>query len=158
MADSKLADDAKHSLMLAGASYKVKCRKTHGGPNGEIRKIRLRPADLGCHPNNRGGEYPSGLRVQELLKSSAVGGILQAEADHNCVVVEEMRLDEMLKRTDYQTALTYNAEHCAKDALLHGLYGEPFNHVAYSMLAHNHFMTVVRAFLIKALWKLPPIS
>ena len=36
--------------------------------------------------------------------------------------------------------------------MLHGLYDEPFNVVHHSLLAHNHFMTICRAFLTERAW------
>ena len=89
MADSKLATHDDTSLMIKAAAFRSKYR-LHGV------KTRFRPADLACHKKNRGGEYPSGFRVQELLKKIAKHGFLQDEADNNCVVVEAMPLAEIL--------------------------------------------------------------
>ena len=106
----------------------MKYRRTYGDTNeGNKHTIRLRPTELCCHPKNRGGAYPTGLRVQELLEQTAAIGILQEEADHNCVAVQEMPLAEILKRKGHISSLDYNIEQCAKDEILHGLYDEPFN-------------------------------
>ena len=104
MADSKLANDTAHGLMLAGASYKVKCRKTFNTVSTDY-KIRIGPGGLSVHRGNRGGEYPSGARVEQLLRELAQLGILQEEADHNCIAVEEMPVDEMRKRPDHESSL-----------------------------------------------------
>ena len=135
MADSKLA--TKNGLMLAAAAYKVKYRAC--GSNGQVLdKIRLLPQTLGCHRKNRGGTYPGGLRLQDLLQTIAKHGFLAEELDHRCTVVEEMPLSEILRRSNYQSSLEYNVAQCAKDALLHGLFSEPFNAVLHSLLARNH--------------------
>ena len=157
MADSKLANDTTHSLMLAGASYKVKCRKTFN-KEGTDYKIRCRPGELGVNKGNRGGDYPNGVRVEELLRETAKLGILQEEADHNCIVVQEMPLEEMRQRPDHETSLAYNIRQCARDERLHGVYDAPFNIVNHTMLSHNHFMTVCRAFLTKRAWHMVAIS
>ena len=146
MADNKLA---RTGLMIEACAYKAKYRKE--GP-----KVRLRPGDLGVHKKNRGGAYPAGLRVKELLVDIAGHGILQEEADHNCSAVEEKPLAEILKdgSASFQSSLDYNIQECAKDELLRGLYDEPLNVVHHSLLSHNHLMTICRAFLRKQLWRL----
>ena len=151
MADSKLANDANNSLMIAAASWRVKCRKTFN-KEGTDYKIRCRPGELGVNKGNRGGDYPNGVRVEELLRETAKLGILQEEADHNCIAVQEMPLEEMRQRPDHETSLAYNIRQCARDERLHGVYDAPFNIVNHTMLSHNHFMTVCRAFLTKRAW------
>ena len=146
MADNKLAPKG---LMIEACAYKAKYRKE--GP-----KVRLRPSDLGVHKRNRGGAYPTGLRVKELLVDIAGHGFVQEEADHNCSAVEEKPLAEILKEggASFQTSLAYNIQECAKDELLRGLYDEPFHTVHHSLVSHNHLMTICRAFLCKQLWRL----
>ena len=146
MADSKRAPTG---LMIEACAYKAKYRKE--GP-----KVRLRPGDLGVHKKNRGGAYPTGLRVKELLVDIAGHGIVQEEADHNCYAVEEKPLAEILKEggASFKSSLDYNIQECGKDELLRGLYDEPLHTVQHSLLSHNHLMTICRAFLCKQLWRL----
>ena len=151
MADSKFATHDDTSLMIKAAAFRAKYR-LHGV------KTRLRPVDLACHKKNRGGEYPSGLRLKDLLTDIAKQGIVQEEADHQCIAVEEMPVHEILKRTNYKTHMEYNMQQCAKDELLQGLYDEPFNKAPHALLAHNHLMMICRAFLTKQLWRLPAVS
>ena len=133
MADSKLANQCDMSVMIRAASYRAKYRKNRGCGESEP-KVRIRIPELGCHKQNRGGEYPSGLRVQDLLRSISSMGIVQEEADHNCSAVEEMPLHEILAMRGYVSRLDYNIQQCAKDELLHGIYDEPLNSVHYSLL------------------------
>ena len=152
MADSKLAPKVEGGLMIAAACFRAKYR-LHDG-----QKVRIRSSELGVHKKNRGGAYPSGLRVQEFLKECARHGVVQEEADHNCSAVEEMPLQEIMLRGGYLPTLDYNIQECAKDDILSGIYAEPHNRVCYSLLAHNHFMTICRAFLAKQLWRLAGIT
>ena len=142
------------SLIIRAAAYRAKCRKIHGESEP---KVRIRMFELGCHKQNRGGEYPSGLRVQDLLRTSSDMGIVQEEADHKCIAVDEVPLHEILTMRGYVSTLDYNIQQCAKDELLHGIYDEPLNKVHYSLLVHNHVMTICRAFLTKQLWRLASI-
>ena len=96
MADSKVAIHDDISLIIKAAAFRAKYR-LHGV------KTRLRPADLACHKKNRGGEYPSGLRLKDLLTDIAKQGIVQEAADHQCIDVEEMPVHEILTRTNYKT-------------------------------------------------------
>ena len=152
MADSKLPPNGETGLMIAAACYRVKYRKHDGA------KVRIRAGELGVHKKSRGGEYPSGLRVQDLLKHCARNGVVQEEADSNCIAVEEMPVHEMISRTGYVTTLDYNIRQFLNDAILNGIYDEPHNRVYYSLLAHNHFMTICRALLAKQLWRLADIT
>ena len=154
MADSKLAD-SKHGLMIAGMAYRVKYRIDFGNEQGC--RLRVRPAELGVHKKNRGGVYPGGARCSELLVGCRTNGIMQDEVDHGTSVVEEPPASEIIKMPQYQSTLDYNIEQCANDELLRTCYAEPYNFVSKGMLAHNHFMTVCRAVISKALWKLPAV-
>ena len=138
MADSRLPPNGETGLMIAAASYRVKYRKDDGA------KVRLRAGELGVHKKSRGGEYPSGRRVQDLLQYCAEAGVLQEEADSNCIAVEEMPVNEMISRTGYVTTLDYNIRQCLNDAIFNGVY--------------NHFMTICRAFIAKQLWRLADIT
>ena len=84
-------------------------------------------------------------------------GIVQEEADYNCIAAEEMPLHEILAMRSYVSTLDYNIQQCAKDELLHGIYDEPLNTVRYSLLTYNHMKTICRAFLAKQLWRLAAI-
>ena len=96
--------------------------------------------------------------MQDLLQTIAKAGLIAEELDHRMTVVEEMPLSQMMQRLDYQSSLDYNIAQCAYDALLHGLYGEPFNAVLHAMLAHNHAIMICRAFLTRAQWRLAAIT
>ena len=76
MADSKLAE-AKNGSRIAGAAYKVKYRKEFGGGHGA--KVRLRPFELRVHRQNRGGVYPTGIRLQDLTVDIGGNGLVQEE-------------------------------------------------------------------------------
>ena len=81
-----------------------------------------------------------------MLRTISNMGIVQEEADHNCIAVEKMPLHEILAMRGYVSTLDYNIQQCAKDELLHGIYDEPLNKVHYSLLVHNHVMTICRGF------------
>ena len=55
----------------------------------------------------------------------------------------------------YQSAAAYNKQECAKDALLCHVYDDPYGDPRLMLLAHNHMMLVLRAFLTGASWSLP---
>ena len=162
MADSKMGNasatetasiscsDAKHGLLVKACAFIAKYEKEGG-------KVRLRISDSGVHKKSRGGEYPSGSRVQELLRTITFDGIVQEEADHNCIAVEEMPLPETLLRQGFVSTLDYNIQQCEKDPLLRGIYHDPNNKAHYALLSHNHLMTICRAFLAKQLWRLAAI-
>ena len=140
-------------LMIKASAYIAKYA-VEGG------KVRLRPGDAGVHKKSRGGDYPAGLRAKELLVEMTRAGILQDDADNHGYAVEEMPVQMMLdsKGDCMTTTLEYNVQQCAKDALLSGIYDEPFNKVFHAFLAHNHALTVCRAVIAKQQWRLEDIQ
>ena len=52
----------------------------------------------------------------------------------------------------------YNIAAVQKDEYLQTCYVEPFSDVRYKLLSHNHMMNVLRAFMTRAKWELPPIE
>ena len=156
MADSKHLTQFQ-SVMTAAMCFRVKYRKTTG--DGRVARQRVRIEVLGVHPKNRGGVYPSGLRLQSLTHSAFDAGFLIEEFTTNAVAVEEPPADEVRSRGEgYVSASTYNITASKKDELLVTCFQEPFNDVRNTLLGHNHMMLVLRAFLTRAKWDLPPIE
>ena len=157
MAQSKMetieVEGNANGLMIKASAFIAKYAKD--GP-----KVRLRPGDAAVHKKNRGGEYPAGLRCQELLVGIAKAGILQDEVDHHGYAVEEMPAQEMLQRKEkgFLTTLEYNVRQCAKDQLLSGIYDEPLSNAFHGLLTHNHVLTICRAILARQLWRLADIQ
>jgi hypothetical protein len=153
MADSK---QCGASLMIAAMAWRVKYRKTDEG-NKVVRK-RLRVENLGVHPKNRGGVYPSGVRCKSLCVEVMDVGFIKEEVNHAVVAVEETPAAHIRSRgEEYVSGSTYNVEKCMKDELLNTCFNEPVgSSVQHMLLSHNHITLVMRAFLTKAQWDLAP--
>ena len=57
---------------------------------GQRLKAQIQLEDLCVHPQNRGGTYPSALRVVGLLCSILQDRFLKEEASHEAVVVQAL--------------------------------------------------------------------
>ena len=109
------------------------------------------------HQKNRGGIYPAGITCKDLMVNVITGGFSKEEVGHQQVAVEEMPFDEFRScEKEYETGTAYNKRQSEKDELLKTCYQVGFDDVRYTCLAHNHMLTVVRAFMTKALWDVPP--
>ena len=74
---------------------------------------------------------------------------------HQLVAVEETPAEHIRSRgTDYQSGASYNKDRSSKDELLCSCYDDPYCDVRAMLLAHNHIMLVLRAFLTGAKWEL----
>ena len=143
--------------MTAAMAFRVKYRKTT--PEGRVLRIKLRIEYLGVHPKNRGGVYPAGVRCQALTQSAFDAGFLVEEFVVNGVAVEEPPAEEVRSRGDkYVSGSAYNITASKKDPLLATCFQEPFDDVRHTLLGHNHMMLILRAFLTRARWNLPPIE
>ena len=143
--------------MVAAMAWRVKYRKT--GPDGKVRKRKLRLESLGVHPMNRGGVYPAGLRCRSLANDSCCVGFVKEELNSNVVVVEETPAEHVAGRgRDYISGSTYNRTQSKRDELLMTCFDEPYDDVRQTLLCHNHMMLVLRAFLTKAQWNLPHVE
>ena len=143
-----------HGVVVAASAFRVKYGKKRaaGGP-ATIHRIE----NLCTHPANRGRVYPGGLRCKNLCASVLQAGWAKEEFEHQLVAVEEPPTDEIRSRGDqYQSGAAYNKEECAKDELLCHIYDDPCGDPRLMLLAHNHMMIVLRAFLTGASWSLPP--
>ena len=143
------ASSSKESLIAAASALRVKYRK--------LTKLKQNIANLGTHMSNRGGQYPSGLRCKGLCLSVLEAGFSKEDVNHQLVAVEETPAEHIRSRgTDYQSGASYNKDRSSKDELLCSCYDDPYCDVRVMLLAHNHTMLVLRAFLAQATWDLPP--
>jgi hypothetical protein len=145
--------------MVAAMAFRVKYREY--GLDGLPVKRFLRIVDLGVHKKNRGGNFPAGVRCKGLCVDVVIAGFLKEEVNHACIAVQEAPSHAfpqggLLTSSGMEMAKDYNAEQSAKDELLCGCFVVPYNDVRYAMLSHNHMMLVLRAFLTRAKWDLPP--
>ena len=141
--------------MTAAMAWRAKYRKTL--PDGKVLRAKLRIESLGVHLKNRGGVYPAGVRCKSLCEEAIEVGFVKEELNHAGVAVEETPTEDVRSRgVDYVTGSTYNIAACNKDELLLSCFAEPYHDVRHTLLGHNHMMLVLRAFLTKAKWNLPP--
>ena len=147
---SKEANDQDYALMTAAMAMRVKYRthKTNFRQDVPVRS-------LGTNKGNRGTVYPSGIRCKSLCLDVLPAGFLKEEVNHVCVVVEEPCGANAPK--GYESASSYNARKSSADELLATCFESPYDKVSHTMLAHNHVMLVLRAFLTKAAWNLDEI-
>ena len=149
-----MATTVGQSIVAAASAWRVKYDKMRtAGSTATIHRIE----NMCTHPENRGRVYPGGLRCKNLCASVLQAGWAKEEFEHQLVVVEEPPADVIRSRGDqYQSGAAYNKEECAKDELLCHLYDDPYGDPRLMLLAHNHMMIVLRAFLTGASWDLPP--
>ena len=147
--------EISHGSMVQGMAYRVKYRKTD--KDGKVVRVRTMIQQLGTHSKNRGGVYPAGVRCKSLVESVILdAGFVKEEMNHQIVTVEETPPEHVRSRGEsYVSGAVYNRSKCATDELLITCFQVPFDDVTRLMLSHNHMMLVCRAFLTKALWKLP---
>ena len=152
MADSKLC---AASTVTAAMAWRVKYRKTTS--DGKVLRVKLPVGGLGVHYKNRGGVYPAGVRCKSLCEETVDVGFSKEEINHAGVSVEEAPAEHIRSRgTEYISGSAYNIAACNKDEFLISCFAEPYQDVRHMLLGHNHMMLVLRAFLIKAKWSLPP--
>ena len=144
--------DSKHdeSLLMAAMAWRVKYRK---GQN-----IMVRIESMGVHKQNRGGLYPAGIRVKSMCVDVLEVGFLKEEVNHLCIAEEEAPVKEVIRMggDGTENASSYNEKTSCKDALLSTCFQAPYNDVRLTLLSHNHMMLVLRAFLTRAQWDIPP--
>ena len=139
--------------MTQAMAWRAKYRKTYD--DGTTMRYLIRIDELGVHPLNRCGVYPSGERCKSLCEHVLDVGFLKEEVDQNVVVVEEAPAEEIRSRGNgYISASKYNRDASMKDELLVSCFKEPHHHVLYKLLGHNHIVIVLRAFRTGAKWEL----
>ena len=134
--------------VTASSAYRAKYR----------RKVSLKHhiATLGTHRKNRGGVYPAGLRCKALTVDALEGGFSKEDFAHLLVAVEEVPAEQLCPPPEnYQSGAAYNKEQSEKDEYLCTCFAPPYGDVRLQLLAHNHMMLVLRAFLVQAKWDLP---
>ena len=158
MADSKHASPAAiadlRGLVTRAMAYRVKYRKTDA--NGKPAKKWIAILSLGVHPKNRGGVYPSGLRLTSLTTDVLSEGFSKDDCNHVVVGVEEIPFECASEAPkNYETMAAYNKRKCGLDALLACLFGDGNDEVRVGLLSHNHIALIMRAWLEHAKWDLP---
>jgi hypothetical protein len=84
-------------------------------------------------------------------------GFVKEEVMHQMVVVEETPVDHIRSRgEDYISGSAYNYSASIKDELLCCCFEDPFGDVRHMLLSHNHVLLILRAFLAKCKWEMPP--
>ena len=145
MADSKHDD----GLLVKAMAWRVKYRE---GSN--MRRVE----NMGVHKQNRGGLYPAGIRVKSMCVDVVGAGFLKEEVNHVCIAVEEAPVKEVIRMggDGTENASSCNEKTSCKDALLSTCFQAPYNDVRLTLLSHNHMMLVLRAFITRAKWDIPP--
>ena len=73
------------------------------------------------------------------------------------VAVEETPAQHIRSRGEgYECGSAYNLGASVKDEYLSSCFQDPYGDVRHMLLAHNHMMLILRAFLTRANWELPP--
>ena len=140
-----------HSIVMASSAFRAKYDKMrNAGVSWPIHRIE----HLCTHPDNRGRVYPGGLRCRTLCTKSVQAGWLKEEFEHQLCAVEEVPVSE--RGTLFVSAVEYNKLCCAKDEWLCHIYDEPYGDPFLKLVAHNHMLSVLRAYLTAAQWNLPP--
>ena len=148
------------SPCLQGTALRVKYRlmDVDGKPIKQIVGIQ----SSGVHRRNRGGVYPNGQRCKELCRQVLTDGFIQAEFEHQLVVVEEpsshdaIQLAKTTPLDQWESSEGFNVANCDKDHLLSSCFQPPNTRVNYNWLSHNHMMMVMRAFIVRAKWDMSP--
>ncbi len=126
---------------------------------GQRLKAKIQLEDLCVHPQNRGGTYPSALRVVGLLCSILQDRFLKEEASHEAVVVQALPPS---KHADYQRAwgkpYKTHADHNVENTGSVDALRLAFTNLAtYSYGALSHCTLLLGLMCIKhgAAWELP---
>ena len=100
--------------------------------------------------------YPAGIRCKSLCTEVGDVGFLKESVEHCCIAVEDMPIDIARSRgPTHESGSAYNLRQSQKDEFLKTCFAAPYSDVRGLLLAHNHMMLILRAFLAKALWNLP---
>ena len=83
-------------IIRKAMALRVKYRIDHYGQG----KRQISIMDMGVHSNNRGGVYPNEERIKQLCVSILQTGCDEADANHNGVVLEELRVEQASRTTD----------------------------------------------------------
>ena len=83
---------------------------------------------------------------------------MKEEVHHQMVAVEETPAQHIRSRGEtYACGLIYNIAASSTDKCLSFLLvQEPYGNLCHTLLAHNHIMSILRAFPTQAKWELPP--
>ena len=146
---------ARESVVMAAMAWRVKYRKA--GAEQEVAKLKHRIENLCVRPENRGSVYPAGLRCKSLRANVLDGGFSKEEFCHQLVAVEEAPPEQIRSRgPDYQSGAAHNKAASAKDEYLCTCFNDPYGDPRLMLLAHNRMRLILRAFLTRAKWELPP--
>jgi hypothetical protein len=138
-------------IVTAAMAWRVKYRKLDD--NGKVVRKHIPIQNMGVHPRNRGGIYPAGIRCKSLCQELLTNGFLKEECNHVGIAVEEVPYENVIQRgPDYQSMRCFNVVHSSKDELLSSCFDALHDDVRAGLLAHNHVMLVLRAFLTGAKW------
>ena len=155
MAAAGKNDDAGE--LTKAMALKVKYKKCSLGEANYFVPIQ----QMGVHPLNRGGHYPSGERCRTLIRDVIRAGFVATDVSHNAVAVEEVPIEklQLLKnKNKFESALVYNQRKCKNDPWLMNSFADPFGSCQYKMLGHNHMMLILRNFMHKAAWDMKKID
>ena len=142
------AENRSGMPVTAASAHRCKCRKPlHFKQNVAI---------LGVHESNRGSVYPAGVRCKTLCVDVVQVGFSKEDFAHLLVAVEEVPAWQLCPPPqNYQSGAAYNKEESEKDEYLCTCFAPPYGDVRLQLLAHNHMMLILRAFLVQAKWDLP---
>ena len=118
-----------------------------------LSKQRIPLQSLCVHPANRGGVYPNGPRVANLINDVLLAGVVKSEADHLGVCV--MEYSEASRRTGYITFEQFNKSNCKKSTLFQKCFTGATDTCQYGCLAHNHLLLGLKCILNQAGFKWP---
>ena len=134
-------------MVIVQALMTAQSKDIHGKP--VFQKFPI--GQIGVHRKNRAGVYPAGLRCQSLCTKVVPNGWQKEEATRRLLAVEEPPVERIRDfPADYVSSARYNADKCKRDKLLATCFDQPYDDVRASLLAHNHTILIVRAFLTRA--------
>ncbi len=98
--------------------------------------VRVAPMQIGFHPENRGGQAPSGERCNALLKDILAVGFDAVEADTNGVLLQE--------RVGERKILDFNQQACVGEDSLAPV---AESGLSFGSLSHSHLNQVLKNIL-----------
>ena len=116
--------------------------------NYHVTKIRIQVRHIGVHPDNRGGVYPNGARVEGLAKQILSVGFKKEIADHMGVCVQDWPGKDV--PNNHTSFHEYNIAKSQLDDKLKRCFEGPLQQCLYGALSHNHLILVLKAILNQA--------
>ena len=140
---------------MAAMAWRVKYRKA--GTQGANVKLKQRIEHLCVRPENRGSVYPAGLRRKALCGNVVNAGFAKEEFCHQLVAVEDAPPEHFRSRgQDYQSGTAYIKASFEKYEYLRTCFDAPYGDARLMLLAHCNILRIMRAFLTRTKWELPP--